>query len=330
MVFPLLLSGSPVVICKDWCRNCDQGDYQMVPTVKSPGAKGKRYCSECWTSWLPLLTSVERGEIVLESTSCNDDVYEVCKNQKCASRWKKARHVSGHCSYSCAVAAGWQEPMSCEYRICKNHGCGSKSKKARHVSDHCSYTCAVNCGWKEGSNGAMVPTPVERSLTVTTSQTESLTSLSTRTMVPPPVDLQLQMSIGETKDEGKQPHDITQLSILDEIKATNKIISKIANGKMLKNYIESGKGCKVIQHKSQLGRQGLGYKDRKTLWGNSKRTTHFVPGEIIEPQQKKAFVMQVGHQASEVGTSQEKWEINDALLAIALAEQLGSLNMMNS
>jgi hypothetical protein len=65
MVFPVLLSGSMVVIEDDWCRGCDNGEWRKVLTVKAPG-KGKRYCSSCWTPWLTKLLPSERGSPIEE------------------------------------------------------------------------------------------------------------------------------------------------------------------------------------------------------------------------------------------------------------------------
>ena len=68
MVFPVLLSGKPVVIAADHCRSCDKGDWKRVPTVRATGCKGKLFCSSCWTAYLPLLTPAERGEAVPRQT----------------------------------------------------------------------------------------------------------------------------------------------------------------------------------------------------------------------------------------------------------------------
>ncbi len=332
MVFPVMLSGSPVVIRKDWCRSCDKGDWSRVPTVKSTGqkAKAKPYCSDCWTSWLPMLTSVERGEEIADSVGGSD---------------------------------GNHEPWTPEYELCKNADCASKWRKARHFSGHCSYNCAVNCGWEE-IGGTTVPPPADMlpapapssppsppplppSPSTVAIDTPSVEPRASRwrkarrfsglsCTIPPPADLQPAPAPSPSTVAIDMPavEPPSPPSMLDELKANDKLLSDIAQSRMLKNYIESGKGGKAVQPQFQLERRGLGYKRRGLLdsWGNGDRANHFVRGEVIEPQQKKAFVTFLGHRDGEEETGEDEMDeeqVDDAILAAALAERLGSLELMD-
>ena len=156
MVFPVALSGAPVVVTVDWCRGCQQGD---VPTVRATGKKGKPY----WDPHLKLLKPQERGD---PSVAAQDpaelkapDPYEPeskaqepdftrCKHPECYANWKKARHYSGYCSLSCALASGWVEDGHDSAR-CKHPECYANWRKAKHYSGYCSLSCALASGWVE-------------------------------------------------------------------------------------------------------------------------------------------------------------------------------------
>ena len=166
MVFPVMLSGKAVEIKQEWCRGCDVGSYTMVQCVKGTGKKGKYYCASCWDAWFPMLTVAERGEgaaTVSRATSLVlQPPWPTCKVFGCAELWKKAKHHSGYCSYSCAIKHGWtEETVICqpvaqaettwkpEYTVCNAPKCADVWKKAKHHSGYCSYSCAVVHGWVE-------------------------------------------------------------------------------------------------------------------------------------------------------------------------------------
>lgn len=88
--------------------------------------------------------------------------WPTCKVFGCAELWKKAKHHSGYCSYSCAIKHGWtEETVICqpvaqaettwkpEYAVCNAPKCADVWKKAKHHSGYCSYSCAVVHGWVE-------------------------------------------------------------------------------------------------------------------------------------------------------------------------------------
>ena len=185
MVFPVALSGAPVVVTVDCCRGCQQED---VPTVRATGKKGKPYCASCWDPHLKLLKPQERGDPSVaaqvpaepkapESKAPEPD-FTRCKHPECYANWKKAKHYSGYCSLSCALASGWVEDSE-DFARCKHPECHANWRKARHYSGHCSLSCALASGWvedvterpmkkaKRSSSGVAVPPPSSMSAEIT-------------------------------------------------------------------------------------------------------------------------------------------------------------------
>ena len=113
--FPVSLSGKPIVIEKNWCRQCDKGDYAVIDTVRASGGKKQPYCIKCWQAFMPMLQAHERGEAPLpaiRTTASSSWDFVVCKNPGCAEKNRKAKHYSGWCTYSCAVGNGWEEAIA--------------------------------------------------------------------------------------------------------------------------------------------------------------------------------------------------------------------------
>jgi hypothetical protein len=303
MSFPVMLAGVRVVPKEDWCRGCDNGEWKMVSTVASTGKKKQPFCKQCWQSYMPQLTAEERGEapVALAPTAAAEAPYTCCKNKSCALLWRKARHESGYCSWTCAQSNGSVQEES--YAVCRNTACALRWRKARHESGYCSWTCAQTNGWAQQSV-QLPPPPALEEVQMTADE---------RARVPPPALEGSQMRTDEpdmsddsnksreddggsrfdsgSEQEGKEREAMIEACLdmkalcIAETADSSYCLLKAAN-KFLGGYIAKHKDIQPIKANGAKGRQGLGYDDsssKRQRFFQEPTKMEFVYGYTMKP-----------------------------------------------
>ena len=275
MVFPIALNGAPVLVTVDWCRQCHQ---EAVRTVRATGTGGKPYCSTCWDPYLKLLTPQERGDpsteqVPVESRAPEPD-FTRCKHPQCYANWRKARHYSGYCSLSCALASGWEEEgdpsaeqvlvesraPEPDFTRCKHPQCYANWRKARHYSGHCSLSCALASGWEEEdvtekptkkakNSGVAIPPPTSLdSLEIVADDDEEAKKASSGAAIPPPMSWEIVADDDAEAIQAKSESDFVDTML------ANKMVRR-----QLENYIAQKKGVTPKAVKVNHNKTGLGY-----------------------------------------------------------------------
>jgi hypothetical protein len=278
MVFPVALSGAPVVVTVDWCRGCQQGD---VPTVRATGKKGKPYCVSCWDPHLKLLKPQERGDPSVAAQNPADlkapDPYEPeskaqepdftrCKHPECYANWRKAKHYSGYCSLSCALASGWVEDGDAFAR-CKHPECHANWRKAKHYSGYCSLSCALASGWVEdvtekrmkkakySSSGVVVPPPHSMSAEISQEifADEMLANKLVHCQMEQDIERKKETDVEAVQAKNDNHGLKRRLDFADEMMA-NKMVRC-----QMELYIARNKGTDVEAVQAKNDKRGLGY-----------------------------------------------------------------------
>ena len=179
MKFPVVLCGKPTEVKGDWCRNCDDGSWRPVDTVKSPGEKGKPYCVSCWAEYMHMLLPAERGDVAAPLAEASASVTpwvaqasasvsaplwspawvawvpiaqgsaSVCPIvQASASVGPMAQGSVGQIVQASAFASVAEPQIAAAgYELCKAPACAALWRKAR-CDGYCSWSCAEAHGCK--------------------------------------------------------------------------------------------------------------------------------------------------------------------------------------